>query len=321
MRYAVLLAFLSACTAISTEDGDRLASHQRNAKYYFDGGRLPQAMDQIERGLEIAPDDYMLNSLKGAVLLRSSASAQSTDHKRLDEATEVLAKVYETRSANRHQPYLLLNYALALQKQGQRHLGEAIRLEGQATRTPNASELEDKAKAERQLANDNLIAARDMLGVLIERGEVLRIAHNHRFQIAEQLGDQKLIAESSKAYLEQVAADQAAAQREIERTVEAKWEAEQLATLRSLREEELEVRAILAKSEYDRQDYVSALTHLNRVLELDPQRSVDYYNRGRVLLDLKQTDAAKKDFERFLATTNLPSTSEKKTFAITALGW
>ncbi|MEO6595799.1 MAG: hypothetical protein ABIP94_13695 [Planctomycetota bacterium] len=321
MRYAALLAFLCACSSLSTDEEQQLASHQRNAKYYFDGGRLDQAMGQIERGLELDPDDYLLKSLEGAVLLKSSASAQGTDHRRLDQATAVLEAVYDTRSANRHQPYLLLNYALALQKQGQRHLGEAIRLEGQAQRTPDSKEIADKATAEHGLATARLTQARDLLGVLIERGEVLRIAHNHRFQIAQQLGDDNLLAESAKAYLEQCAKDQATAQREIERTTEAKWEAEQLKTLRGLRDEELEVRAMLAKSDYDHERYAEALVHLNRVLELDPQRSVDYYNRGRVLLALKEPAAAKKDFEKFLATTNLPATSDKKTFAITALGW
>ena len=46
--------------------------------------------------------------------------------------------------------------------------------------------------------------------------------------------------------------------------------------------------------------------HDNRVLELDPSRSVDYFNRGKVLLELRRNEDAKEDFRRFLRLTNLP---------------
>ena len=319
MRHVALLLLLCGCVSLSSEQNDQLASHQRNAKYYFEGGKFDQAMGQIERGLEIAPDDYLLNALRGVVLLKQSGSALSTDHRILDEATQALASVYDTRSPNRHEPYLLLNYALALQKQGRRRLGEELRLRGQASRAPEKDELLAQADVQRAEGRELLGKADELLQVLIERGEVLRIAHNHRLQIAQDLGDDAAFADAAKAYLDQSAKDQETARREIERTTEATYETEQLRSLRTMRDEELEVRALLAEHHYARRQYETALTQLNRVLEIDPQRSVDYYNRARVLMELGRTAEAKADFRKFLATTRLPASNEKTTLAMKAL--
>jgi tetratricopeptide (TPR) repeat protein len=321
LRLAFLL-LLCGCSSLTSDEQARLASHQRNAAMFFEGGRLDQAMGQIDRGLQLEPTDYKLRALRGAVLLRASSDATGTDHRRLDEATQVLAEVYDTRAPNRHEPYLLLYYARALQKQGLRHLGEAIRLEGVASRAANrdAAERDQKTAAEaRQKSVELLERADALLVVLVERGEQLRVAHNHRLQIARQLGRDVRFLESTNAYLDQSLKDQANTQKEVERTTTPAYEQEQLKALRELRSEELEVRALLAEFHYGRQEHQEALTQLNRVLELDPSRSVDYYNRGRVLLGLERHEEAKNDFRRFLATTTLPATSEKTTFAVQAL--
>lgn len=316
-----------------------LRSHQRNALHYFEGGLLNQAMGQIERGLELDPDDYKLNSLKGAVLLKTSASSQGTDHKQLDQACELLARLYDFRSPYRHEPHLLLNYALALQKQGRRHLGEAVRLEGQASRKPEGATTEaasepatllEAAKAERQLATENFLRARELLSVLIERGFMLRYAHNHLLQIAQDLGDDKAFQAAGTAYLEQVAKDQQAERVTVDTTKAPNHEAERFRALRELQTEEVEVRILLAEHYHLQAAKTSGedaqklreqeLANLNKILELSPQRSADYYNRGCVLLELKQPEAAKADFRRFLATTTLPASSDKKKLAMAALG-
>lgn len=322
MRPFALLLLLCACTSLANEEQDRLASYQRNAGLFFDGGKWNQAMIQIERGLEIDPHDYKLNSMKGGILLINSNDAQSTDHKKLDEATALLAEQFETRSLGRHEPHLLLNYARALQKQGLRHLGEAVRLEGQASRAQASEDpaaMRDKAKGERQQAAEMLTQADEMLAELVERGEMLRLAHNHRLQIALQRGeDAKFLAEA-KAYFEQAEKAQAVTKQRIEATTNVDYEAQEMATLRQLRDEELVVRALVAEFHYTRRQYQEALVQLNRVLEVDPRRFIDYYNRGRVLLELGRTEEAKSDFRRFLADPAVPATSEKATFALKAL--
>jgi len=319
MRHAVLLLLLCACSSLSSEERDTLADHQRNAKHYFEGGNLGQAMGQIDKGLALEPDDYVLNSLKGAILLKTSASSQGTDHRRLDQATALLAQVYDQRAANRHEPYLLFDYALALQKQGRRHLGEALRLRGEAKRNPTQAALQGEADRQQVAADEKLAEAGRLLGVLLERGELLRLTHYHLLLIAQDRRDDKAFLDHAKAYLVQMANEQEAAKKDIDKTATIGFEQARSKDLRALRTEEMEVCELLADHYFDRKQYKEAIAMLNRVLEIDPGRSANYYNRGRALVELGQTEPAKADFRKFLATTNLPSSSDKVTAATMAL--
>ena len=315
-RYALPLLLLCGCKTTTPEERDMLTACQRNAPIYFEGGKLEQAMIQAERGLEIDPDDYKLNAIKGAILLRAS----ERDAKLLDKATRQLELVYERRSPMRHEPYVLLYYGLAQQKQGLKNLGEAIRLEDRAQRVvEKRDEYAAQAAKQRALADARLADADEQLGYLLDLGALLRIAHKHRLQIALQRGDDQEFERSAEAFLKESAEEQAFVQGEVERTETPDYEAEQYAYLRELRAEEIEVRALYANWLFDRKQLEGTLSQLNRVLELDPKRSNDYYNRGRVLLKLERKDAAKRDFRMFLATSSLPDDNDKKTFAVHAL--
>lgn len=318
MRQFALLLFLCGCTTLSSDQMDRLEIYQRNAPLYFDGGKLGQALIQVERGLEIEPDDYKLNVIKGAVLLRAS----ERDPKKLDEATEILARVYEWRSPMRHEPSELLYYGLARQKQGLRNLGEAIRLEDRAARAPDKKrhdEFQDKARKHRDIATEELNKANELLSVLIERGELLRMVHNHRLQIARQLGNDKAFEESAEAFLREMKKERDVVEERVKNTVSADYEADQYRTLLNLKQEELDVRALYADWLFHRKNFLRALEQMNVVIKIDPTRSDNYYNRGRVHLELKDEESAKNDFRRFLATSQLPASSGKKTFATKAL--
>lgn len=318
---ALLLLLTTACSSLASEEQARLAAYQRNAALYFDGGKWNQAMIQIERGLELAPDDYKLNSMKGGILLLAATQGTSTDRKQLDEATAVLASQFATRSLARHEPHLLLNYARALQKQGLWRLGEATRLEGQAQRSAGSevAALQRQAAAERATAEEHLQRADALLRELISRGELLRLAHNHRLQIALQRGDDATFLAAANAFFEQSARAQQITQQRIDQARNVDYERQEIETLRSLRDEELEVRSVVAEFHYARKNHAEALVHLDRVLELDPRRFVDYYNRGRVLLELGRADDAKNDFRRFLADPAVAIGSDRATFALRAL--
>jgi len=324
MRPFALLSVLlaCACSSLSSEDQEALAGFQRRAAIYFDGARYDQAMMQIERGLELAPDDYKLNAMKGGILLLRSADAFGTDHRQLDAATTLLAGIYDERSLSRHEPYLLLNYGRALQKQGLRRLGEAVRLEGQAARAVAEQDPEGmriRARDERAEAERLLVEADALFAELVERGELLRPAHNHRLQIALQRGDDAAFVAEADAYLAQSAKATTQVRKEIERTNNADYELEQLDLLRMLRGEEIGVRQLVAEQHYAKKRFDLALEQLDRILEADPRRTVDYYNRGRVLLELGRAEQAKADFRRFLADPSVPSNSDKAAFALQAI--
>ena len=318
MRHFALLLFLCGCTTLSSDDMDRLEICQRNAPLYFDGGKLRQALDMTERGLAIDPNDYKLNVLKGAILLRAS----ERDPKILDEATELLANVYDWRSPMRHEPYELLYYGLARQKQGLRHLGEAIRLEDRAARAADRErhdEFADQALEQRTQATEQLQEADKLLSYLIERGELLRLVHNHRLQIARQLGNDKVFQESTEAFLVEMTKERKVVEERFKTTPSPEFEADQYRTLLDLKEEELDVRALYADWLFHRKDFLKAAAQMDVVIKLDPTRSDNYYNRGRVRLELKDIENAKSDFRRFLATSQLPASSPKKTFATKVL--
>ena len=314
MRQYCLLFLLCACTTISNEDADRLASAQRNATSYFQAGKLNQTLLQVERGLDIDPDDYKLNVLKGASLLRLS----ELDATKVDEATEILERVYEWRSPMRHEPYELFYLGLARQRQGLRSLAEAIRVEDRARRAPDKDRHEAlvaESKVARATARLQLEQANEVFDVLLDRGERLRLTHNHRMQVSRQLGDDEKFQESAKAFFEISAKEQEFVNEEVRRTNTPDYEAAQYAALKQLEQEEVEVRSFVADWCFRHQRYKEALEHMNRALRLDPTRSDNYYNRGCLYVELQEIDSAKADFRRFLATSQLPATSQKMTHA------
>ncbi len=319
MRHlAALLLLLAGCSSLSSEERSRLADHQSNALLYFERGEYGRALDQIERGLELENDDYKLRSLRAGILLLTSTNSQGTDHKRLDEATTQLAEQFESRSLGRHEPHLLLNYARALQKQGLRHLGEAIRLEGQATRAPQdtVADLKQKAVDERAESDRCLDESWQLFGELVNRGELLRVVHNHRLQIALQRNQEKEFLAEAEAYFKLAVSATELTRKRIEKTNNIDYEKDQMRVLRELQTEEVQVRNLVAEFLYSRKKYHEAKEQLDKVIDLDPRRVADYYNRGRVLLELGRVEEAKADFRRFLADGTVPVTSDKAVFAL-----
>lgn len=318
MRYSALLLCLCACTTLSNDEADRLQIYRRNAPLYFEGGKLEQAMIQVERGLEIDPDDYKLNVIKGAVLVRASEQ----NPKLLERGSKQLEKIYDWRSPMRHEKYMLFFYGLARQGQGQRHLQEANRFEAKAERSgieEVRKENYDLAKEERRVATADLTQADELLGYLAERGELLRLVHSHRMQIARQLRNDKRFKTSVEAFFVASAKEQEVVEADVKQTETPDYEAQQYKTLQDLQAEEADVRALYAEWLFQRKNFDQALAQLNRALQIDPGRSVEYWNRGRVLVELKKTEDAKADFRRFLATSTLPAADSRMTYATKAI--
>ena len=314
---AAACPFLAGCSSLSSADQDQLANYQQRAKLFWEGGKYGQALIMIEKGLELEPDDYNLRNLQASIYLKQSPSSQGTDHRLLDRATAIFEDVYDTRSDAYHNPALLFNFALALQKQARRHAGEATRLAAQIERglVDDADEARDTVTEDRELAARNYGRAKQLLEHLVDRGEVLRLAHYHLALAARDTGDHDALMKHSKAYFEQVQRAHELTEQRIAATVEPGYELEQKRQRASLMREELGARTLMSEYFYARGQFKEALPMLNRILEIDPSRSSDYYNRGRVLLNLGENEQARSDFRKFLATTDLPATSEKAMFA------
>lgn len=318
----VLPLLLAACGSVSSEQKSQLASYQHNARLYWEAGKLENSLGLIDKGLEIDPYDYQLRTLRGAILLRQSGTLSATDSRKLEAAMQELAEVYAMRSPSQHDPQLLFWYGRALLHQGMRINSEALRLRSQAQQSAEAADrrkLSDDADSLQRQARQTLDTARTMFLTLLERGNLPRESHKHLVQIADACNRPDEVVEHAKAYFVQLQKDRELVEKRMLETAVVGYEQELLGQRRALRDEEIMARVLLANFHVDRSEYEAALEHLDIVLQLDPTRSNDYYNRGAVLRHLGREEQAKNDYRKFLATSTLPATSPKKLEALRVL--
>jgi tetratricopeptide (TPR) repeat protein len=275
-----LLLLLGACSSLSTEQQQQLSQFQQNAKLYAERGDLDRALSMCDRGLEVSPDDYLLHSLHAGLLLRFSRRQADGGPQLLDKSLEEFAAVYATRSPNRHAPHLLFYYALARQQQGWRLTNQAALAHA---RNQQTEELDTAAAAE-------FTAAAGMLQALLVRGELKRLCHYHLMQIARLQNNVDEAITQGEEYLKSAKIDNAAAQRELDRTTVIGYEHAMQNALEELRQDEIEVRSFLGTILYSRKDYEKALPHVTEVLRLDSTRSNDYWNRYRILRALDRVE-------------------------------
>jgi tetratricopeptide (TPR) repeat protein len=295
-----------ACASLSTEESERLATIQRNAALYWEGGKLGQALSLAERGLDIDADDYKLQTLRAAIHLRMSSPSGADDQRMLDLALSEFEDIDDQRSLSRHDGFQLFFHGIARQKQG-------LRLLRDAERARHAVPPDEDAAAElREDADREFDRANELLTELIERGELLRLAHFHMLQVAASRADGEGVLRHGEAYLEAAKQEQAYTKNEIDQTMVFRYEVEQKRSLASLLQEEAQVRSFLAERLQTRGQLQAALEHLDRILTIDPTRTADYFNRGMLLERLARLNDAQRDMRRFLATTSLPPDSTQR---------
>lgn len=307
------ILLLAACGTFSTEEDRQLASYQEKAALYYENGNLEQAYGMTERGLAIDEGDYKLRAIRAGILWRKSGPVTQTKDPALDQCLEQFESLYDDRSLRRHEHYVLFPYAAARQKRGMRLLNESARVaarEGQ--QSEQAGALLAKAKTE-------FTAAKEMLDELLRRGEMVRDCHYHLMQIAQSLGEEALVFEHGDKFLAALKKDREQLQQRVQQTTVLAYEQELKETLRKLRGDEIATRTFLAQLHHGRRDYLKEVEHLDAVLQIDPTRTNDLYNRGRALQLLGRTEEAKDDMRKFLATTTLPPESSQVVQAVQVL--
>jgi len=296
-----LLLLLGACSSLSTEQQQQLSDYQQRAKLYAEHGDLDRSLSMCERGLEVAPDDYLLHSLHAGLLLRLSRRQADGGPQLLDKSLEEFAAVYATRSPSHHAPHLLFYYALARQKQGMRLTNQAALAHA---RNQDTGELDAAAAAE-------YTAAAAMLQTMLDRGEVKRLCRYHLMLLARLQNQTDEAIKQGEEYLEVAKVDNAAAQHELDRTTVLGYEHEMQNELDELRRQEIDVHSFLAEMLIARKNYDQALAQVSQILRLDSTRSNDYWNRYRILRALDRIEESKDDLRKFLATTSLPPENPK----------
>jgi tetratricopeptide (TPR) repeat protein len=319
MRAAFLfLLLLPACGlfGLSKEERDQLTLYQSNAQLYYEGARFDQALASTRRGLQLAPDDYKLLSIRAWCYLRRSEN----DPGQLLRAEAAFDEVFALRSLGNHDHTVLLGRGITQQRLGVAHRRQKERLLAEA-------EGRDLTDAERELrrlrANEHTVQAgfawqeaERLFQALLDREELLRIANLHLMELAIERGNYTAAVGYADACLARNAAEQEVKQAIIRETMSLAYERQTRNELKQLVEQEKLVRVAVAEMHYRTEHYELAAEQLTILLNLDPTRSNDYYNRARAYEALGRIEDARRDLEKFLAATKLPAGDKRVLYAV-----
>jgi tetratricopeptide (TPR) repeat protein len=313
----VLLLTLTSCgvlsAGLSTEDKARLANFQANAQDYYGNQRYGQALEMVRKGLELDAENYMLLSLAGWCHLQRAERGGPTEE--LLTAEDYFERVERTRSLRDHAPHVLLGLATSKQRLGLENRRLADRLDNQVA-SGRLSKTEQTVQAN-QAAEHRQTAERcwresiDLLEVLVEREDVLRIAHKLLMEVYVEIGDYEQAVHHGDLCLQRNLDEQEVKNAVIRETLVAAEEIKARKELQELEDQEIRVREALAEMHFRKDAFADAVAQLDAVLAKDPSESVHYYNRGRALQSLGRQDDARRDFEQFLRTTTLSSDDER----------
>ena len=314
---AVLLLTLASCGVLSPglkkEDEARLANFQANAQDYYGNQRYGQALEMVRKGLEIDEDNYMLLSLAGWCHLQRAERGGPADE--LLTAEDYFERVERSRSTKDHAPHVLLGLATSKQRLGLENRRLADRLDAQVA-SGRLSKTEqtvqsNQAAEHRQTAERCWRESIELLDVLVEREDVLRIAHKLLMEVYVELGDYGQAVRHGDLCLQRNLDEQEVKNAVIRETLVAAEEIKARKELQELEDQEIRVREALAEMHFRKGEFSDAVAQLDAVLEKDPTESVHYYNRGRALQSLERGEGARRDFEQFLRTTTLTSDDER----------
>jgi tetratricopeptide (TPR) repeat protein len=321
MHRILPLCLLGSCGVfgLSSEESEQLITYQQNAATYWESGDIPQAMDQARRGLQIDPDDYKLLTIWGYSLLRMSGDDQA----RIQQARLHFERLIDMRSMSQHSSQALLGYGLCLYRAGQLQRRQVDllrnRLEHQVLDEMERHQLEASAIELDALLESSLRESRSVMETLVANGEELLLANKTLLEVNSLLPDFPAALGHGNAYLVEAKTLQEYWQREIETTELVLWEREARSTLEQFRDEEIEVRALMANLHAKLDQPAGVVEQLDIVLAMDRSRSIDYFNRAGSLRKLGRIDEMKSDFETFLSLTNLPPSDPRVMDAVQAI--
>ncbi|MFO1051900.1 MAG: tetratricopeptide repeat protein [Planctomycetota bacterium] len=318
-----LFLSVSACGVFggpSREERDRLNFFKQNAGAYFLSDSYEQALDMARRGLQIEPEDYELLITSGLCHLQKAAG----NTRDLEEAERFLKRAFDQRSFEENRPEAILGYATVEQRLGIDHDRRARLLTAELAR-PDLQEgdrltKDAQAKSHAERAKLYWGEARRALQVLLQRQEMLRFAHKGLMEIAVEFNDYDTAVKEGLACLAENKKAQDRVNDVIKETPVASEEIRARSTLQELLDQEKRVRASLAEMHFRTKHFKESVEQLDVLLQLDPTRTEDYYNRAVALENLGATEGARRDFEKFLANTSLPQSNDRVVHAQRSTG-
>jgi len=313
---------LLSCTifgGLSEEDQTRLDVYRKNAKQYFEeasasdrAGEYYRSLDQVDKGLAIVPHDYRLKSQRAMCYLMLG----NRDPNVLPKAEQAFKDVMAMRTDADHDPKTLLGYGLTLHRLGYIERARAQILEDQiklrGAGTSDSDDPEARASEHRARAEAYFESAELQLRKLLKKEDFLALAHRHLMNLKEHQGDRAAAKEQGEAFLVECKKQRDHWEKKYQATTVYGYERNVVVpALEDLDRNELEVRDAMAFMCQQDRDYKQAIKHLDRMLEMQPNRPIYYYNRGDCYRALGVDAAAKRDFRKFLGTTALPPEDTK----------
>ncbi|MEO0479631.1 MAG: hypothetical protein AAF196_09135 [Planctomycetota bacterium] len=308
---AVALFALPGCSTLSEEEEEKLDNHRRNALTYLQTEEFLRAIQQSEMGLEIDENDYAL--LATRALARGYLAGDV--YGRLVAAEPLFDDVYGLRSANEHQPLFLLEYAKVKQRVAAEQRRQAARAaeESNDPTLSNAirSEKAGRATALSEESSSRSTAASDALLVLIERQELVRTANRVLMAIAAERGDGPGSIEYATKAIARLEEQKASLLNDIEKDLDLRRTLRAREALEDLIVEEKLIRSRLSAIYFQQELFAESVQQLDIILDLDPNRSFDYFNRAKAHQALGNRSKAVDDYQNFLSTTDLPASDDK----------
>lgn len=311
------MPLFASCTifgGLSEEEQTALEIYRRNAKQYFEEASASdrpaeyyRSLDQIDKGLALVPDDYRLMSQRAMCLLMLG----KRDPNLLPEAENAFKSVMALRSDANHDPKTILGYGLTLHRLGYiekaraEMLEDEIKLRGAGTTASNDPKA--RASEHRKRAAAYFHSAELQLNKLLEKEDFLALAHKHLMNLKEHQGDRAAAKKHGEDFLEECKKQREHWEAKYKATTVYRYERNVVVpALEDLDRNELAVRDALSFMCQQDRSYPQAIEHLDRMLAMQPNRPIYYYNRGECYRALGKDAAAKRDFKKFLGTTALP---------------
>ncbi len=293
----LVLALASACT-ITPKGPDpvkMLEMYREQALGYYEAGQLPQAEDQIRKGLDLSPQDDQLKLMLGWCRQRRGTRDD------LDVAERVFRDL-----APRKDYRALLGLAECLERKGLLYSESAKKLESGKAETESADpkkraqELDDDAK---KFWTESLTHYQSVLALKPTESQALNGLH----RTYALLGLTADSLEWAQRLLIQTDAELEFWKQQLKRTdLRADEELRLRARLSGTRELTVATHFSAAALLVKLGRKTEAAGHLDLVVLLAPDTSAAYSRRAQLLFDLGRFEEARANLDDFLRLTDLP---------------
>ncbi len=327
---ALWVGLCSVPFSCASQDSPKVAPYVERADQYFKGKDFPRAIQQCQKGLAIEPSNYRLNQILGEIYLRNG----NRNPVAFKEALKQFHKVYGLRGNGEHDYITLLGLARSNYGLGRQDFAKSRELLSKLEHL-KLSETEQKTTKAKALElqrsfSQHLDQAERWLKEMLARGDGILPALETLFMVQvdrlyplksnKRKAQLRLATKAGEDWLQEILrrknyykkkADSLPSNQNLSGKIIVVIENEMKKRYEHFVDLELQARGLLHSLYFRAHNLPKALAHLNKILEIDPTRTDEYYNRGQIHLKLGQKKEAKQDLETFLRLSSLSQDSPR----------